>query len=181
MKGLILFADGFEDSEGITTRDALLRARIDVITASISNSLDVLTSHNLKIKADILLDNVNLNDYSFLILPGGLKGVNNLSNSSKVKDTIHYFMKNNKDVYAICAAPSILGKLGYLDNLSFTCYPGFEKDIKGKYTGEGVTLSSEHIITAKSMAYSLDFGLAIIKKNLGNEAYEKVNKSTKGL
>lgn len=181
MKGLILLADGFEDSEGLTTRDVLLRGGIDVVTASITDKLEVISSHKLKLFADSLLSKLNLDEFDFLILPGGLKGVNNLSDSNEVINSIHYFIKNNKDVYAICAAPSILGKLGYLNNLKFTCYPGFEKGINGTYTGEGVTVSSNHIITSKSMAYSLDFGLAILKKNLGQEVYKRVNKSTKGL
>lgn len=181
MKGLILFANGFEDSEGITTRDALLRGRVETHSASISDSLDVITSHNLRIKTDYLLKDLDLSNYDFLILPGGLKGVNNLSNSTLVDKTIKYFHDNNKDLYAICAAPSILGRLGYLDNKSFTCYPGFEENIKGKYTGEPVTVVDEHIITGKSMAYSLDFALAILNKLTGKDNAEHVNKTTKGL
>lgn len=181
MKGLILFANGFEDSEGITTRDALIRGRLLVDTASITDTATVTTSHQLVIKTDILLKDANLDEYQFLILPGGLKGVKNLSESPLVIDTIKYFMNKQKDVYAICAAPSILGKLGYLDHKPFTCYPGFEKGINGQYTNEPVTVTSNHIITAKSMAYSLDFALAILNKLAGKEAADHVNKTTKGL
>lgn len=181
MKGLILFADGFEDAEGITTRDALMRGKVEVITASISDTTTVVTSHQLIIKTDILLKDANLNNYQFLILPGGLKGVNNLSSSNKVIETIKYFIEHSKDVYAICAAPSILGKLGYLDHKPFTCYPGFEKGINGEYTNAPVTITSEHIITAKSMAYSLEFALAILIKLMGEKTANHVNKSTKGL
>lgn len=181
MKGLILFADGFEDSEGITTRDALLRARIEVISASITHTDKVITSHRLVVHADVLLNDVELDEYDFVILPGGMRGVENLSNSDLVLRTLKYFHDNQKDIYAICAAPSIIGKLGYLDNLPFTCYPGCEGGINGKYTGEPVTICNEHIITGKSMAYSLDFALAIINKLLGPEAKAKVEKSTKGL
>lgn len=181
MKGLILLADGFEDTEGITTRDILMRGGLIVETASISNSNEVITSHKLKLKTDVLLKDINLNDYLFLILPGGLKGVENLSNSDLVKNAIKYFFDNKKDVYAICAAPSILGKMGYLDNKPFTCYPGFEKGIKGKYTGEGVTITDNHIITGKAMAYSIDFALEILRKVLGVDSYNHVKQTSKGL
>lgn len=181
MKGLIIFADGFEDTEGITTRDILLRGKIELVSASISNSKEVITSHNLKIFADILLSEVNLDDYDFIILPGGLKGVNNISNSALAMDAIKYFYDHNKDIYAICAAPSILGKLGYLDNKEFTCFKGFENNINGIYTGAPVTITSEHIITAKSMAYSIDFALAILKKLVSQDIYDHVNKSIKSL
>jgi len=180
-RGLMLCAQGFEDVEALATRDILLRAGIPLNMASITGGKELISSHSLFCSADSILAELNLDSFDFLILPGGLKGVNNLSNSEDAINAIHYFLRNNKDVYAICAAPSILGKLGYLDNLSFTCYPGFEKGIKGNYTGEGVTISSDHIITAKSMAYSIDFALEIVKKNLGVDVYTKVNKSIKGL
>ncbi|MCQ2787176.1 MAG: DJ-1/PfpI family protein [Bacilli bacterium] len=181
MKGLILFADGFEDSEGITTRDILLRGKVDVISASITDTLDVITSHNLKIKTDILLKDAKLEDYSFIIIPGGLKGTNNIANSSLAINAIKYFHDNNKDIYAICAAPSILGKLGYLDNHDFTCFKGFEKDIKGHYTEAPATITSEHIITGKSMAYSVDFALTILKKLVDDATYNHVVSSIKSL
>lgn len=180
MKGLILFANGFEDTEGITTRDILLRGKIDIDTASITDTKEVVTSHGIKLFTDVLLKETDLNNYDFLILPGGLKGVENLRNNNEVISAIHYFLSNNKDVHAICAAPSILGKLGYLDNKMFTCYPGFEVGINGKYTNEGVTITSNHIITGKSMAYSIDFALAILKKTSGIEAYNHVLKTSKG-
>ncbi|MCQ2792333.1 MAG: DJ-1/PfpI family protein [Bacilli bacterium] len=181
MKGLIIFADGFEDSEGITTRDILLRGKIEVVTASITDTLDVTTSHNLKIKTDILLKDAKLDDYQFIILPGGLKGTNNIASSEVAINAIKYFHNHNKDIYAICAAPSILGKLGYLDNKSFTCFKGFEKGINGRYTGEPATVTSEHIITGKSMAYSVDFALLILKKYVDNETYHHVLSGIKSL
>ncbi len=181
MKGLILFADGFEDSEGITTRDILLRGKVEVISASLNDSLDVVTSHNLHIKADILLKDANLEEYDFIILPGGLKGVNNISNSTLAINTIIYFHDHNKDIYAICAAPSIIGKLGYLDNLKFTCFKGFEEGINGTYTSEPATQSSDHIITGKSMAYSVEFALLILKKLVDQETYNHVERSIKSL
>ena len=181
MKGLILFADGFEDSEGITTRDALIRAGIEVISASITHTRKVITSHRLVIETDALLSELNLADYAFIILPGGLRGVDNLNKSTIVSDALKFFHDQQKDIFAICAAPTILAKLGYLDGLRFTCYPGCENGINGQYTRENVTISSNHIITAKSMAYSLDFALAIIDKLLGPEVRAKVEKSTKGL
>lgn len=181
MKGLILFADGFEDTEGITTRDILLRGKVEVVTASITDTLDVVTSHNLKIKTDILLKDAKLDEYAFIILPGGLKGTNNIANSTLAINAIKYFHDNDKDIYAICAAPSILGKLGYLDNKNFTCFKGFEKDIKGNYTAEPATQVSEHIITGKSMAYSVDFALLILKKLVDDATYNHVVSSIKSL
>lgn len=179
-KGLILFADGFEDCEGITTRDILLRGGAKIFTVSISKTKSVITSHALEIKTDFLLTEIKMNDYDYLIIPGGLIGVQNLLNCQQVITMIHFFMKHNKDIYAICAAPYILGKLGYLDHKRFTCYPGCEEGINGIYTNEPVTHTSDHIITAKGPAYTVNFALAILKKNVDFKTYEKTFNSFKG-
>ncbi|MCQ2794202.1 MAG: DJ-1/PfpI family protein [Bacilli bacterium] len=181
MKGLIIFADGFEDSEGITTRDILLRGKIEVVSASLNNTLDVTTSHNLKIKADLLLKDAKLDEYQFIILPGGLKGTNNIANSALAINAIKYFHDAKKGVYAICAAPSILGRLGYLDHKNLTCFKGFEQGINGHYTGEPATKSSEQIITGKSMAYSVDFALMILHELVDEATYQHVLSSIKSL
>ena len=44
MRGLLILADGFEDTEALTTRDVLMRAGFDVKTCSISDRLEVESS-----------------------------------------------------------------------------------------------------------------------------------------
>ena len=61
-------------------------------------------------------------------------------------------MEDNRYVGAICAAPSILGHMGYLDEREITCYPGFESQMpKAYYTGEQVVVS-DNIIMGKGPA-----------------------------
>ena len=74
---------------------------------------------------------------------------------------------------AICAAPSIYGKLGYFKDVKFTCFAGFNQGYEGNFTGEEVEVDG-NFITARSMMYSVKFALAIIEKLLGTEAKEKV-------
>ena len=175
-KGLILFADGFEDIEGIATRDILIRGGLKIFSVSISESKDVLTSYLLKVKTDFLLNKINnFNNYDFLIIPCGLNGVKNILNCEKAIEMINFFMNNKKDVYAICAAPYILGKLGYLNNKRFTCYSQeLAESINGIYVDEPVINTSEQIITAKSPAYTIDFALSILKKLINPEIYNKI-------
>ena len=58
MKGLMILADGFEDTEALTTRDVLVRAGLDIVTASISNSLVVTSSFGVPVETNTLLSNV---------------------------------------------------------------------------------------------------------------------------
>ena len=180
MRGLMLLADGFEDTEALTTRDVLTRAGIEVTTASISDYQQVQSSFGVEILSDALLKLVfDITPYDFLVLPGGGKGTANLEASSIVHNCIDKFIKYDKYVCAICAAPSILGHRGYLKDKKFTCFAGCEKGIDGIFTGKEVEQDGK-IITARSMMYSIPFGLKIIENLLGKEAAQKVEIGLKG-
>ena len=85
----------------------------------------------------------------------------------------------NAVIYAICAAPSILGELGYLDGKNYTCFPGFQTG-KGHYIDQGAVVDGD-LITGHSMGYTLAFAEAIIKKLLGEEAVLAIRPGTMGL
>ena len=178
MKAAILLANGFEDTEALTTRDILLRSRaLEVDMVTINDELVVEASSGLKVFANKRFEEADFASYDFLILPGGKRGVNNLGEDSRVLELIKSYRKEGRPVYAICAAPSILGKLGLLDGKRYTCYPGFQT-AEG-YTGDGVTIDGD-LITGKAMAFSIEFGLAILEKHLGKEVSERVIKGARG-
>lgn len=178
MRGLIFLANGFEDCEALLTRDVLIRSGIEIVTSSISTSKDVTSSFNIHLSADISIDEVDSKDYDFLVLPGGGKGTMNLKESSKVDAIIDEFAHDNKLLCAICAAPSVLGRKGLLKEKRYTCFAGCQEG-EGIFTGNEVEIDG-NIITARSMAYSLPFALAIIGKLLGNEMIDKVLIGLKG-
>lgn len=180
MNGLLLLADGFEDVEALAPRDLLIRAGVNMTTASISNSLEVMTSHGVLLKADALLSDIKEKDYDFIILPGGGRGTQNLLKSDLVNKTVLEFDKSQKLVCAICAAPMVLGKAGLLKNKKYTCFAGCNEGIDGLFTAEEV-VKDKNIITARSMLYSVPFGLKIIESLLGEEVKDKVHKQIKGL
>ena len=177
----MLLADGFEDTEALTTRDVLLRAGIEVTTASISDRLEVQSSFGIHILCDALLKLIfDTNPYDGIILPGGGRGTRNLSDSPLVEQYLQKFFSKNKLLCAICAAPSILGKYGYLVGHKYTCFAGFNEEIVGDFTESEVEVSG-NIITARSMQYSIPFALAIVEKLLGREVKEKVQIGLRGL
>ena len=62
-----------------------------------------------------------------------------------------------------CAAPFILGKRGYLNGKSATCYPGFENQLIGANTVNQGVVRDGKIITGRAMGSSHDFALEIIE------------------
>ncbi|MCR5332998.1 MAG: DJ-1/PfpI family protein [Bacilli bacterium] len=179
MKALMLLANGFEDTEGLTTRDVLIRGGIEVTTASITDSREVMSSFGVRLLADTTIDNVDTS-YDILVLPGGGRGTQNLALSRKTKELILSYDKNEKLLAAICAAPSIYGHMGLLKGKRYTCFAGCNEGVDGIFTANEVEVDGRYI-TARSMQYSIPFALAIIEKMLGKEAKERVIIGLQGL
>jgi len=181
MKVLIIYADGFEDVEALATRDVLIRAGISVIDAKINDDEELVTSsHKVALSGFKSLKSIDVNEFEAIILPGGSKGVNNLLKSVEVDILLKEFYENHKLVCAICAAPMVLGKNGLLHNKKYTCYPGCNEGIDGIYTGEEVVVSG-NVVTARSMLYSIPFGLKIIELLLDKETSGRVYSQIAGL
>lgn len=158
----VMLADGFEEIEALTVVDVLRRAGIDVQTVSISNSKTVTGSHRISVISDLTLSDADLDNSEMIVLPGGMPGTNNLYNCRELERSIAHRAENNKWIAAICAAPMILGKRGYLKGHEAICYPGFEKDLNGATIKNQKVVISKNIITSKGPGTALDFALAIV-------------------
>ncbi|MCK9411968.1 MAG: DJ-1/PfpI family protein [Prolixibacteraceae bacterium] len=160
---LIHLATGFEETEAVTIIDVLRRAFLDVTVISVTGSLKVTGAHNITIEADQLYDEANYETATMIILPGGMPGTSNLLNHTGLRGQLKKFHEEKKFIGAICAAPMILGSMGFLQNRKAVCYPGFESKLTGAtvlYTPFAV---DEHIITGRGVGTALDFSLEIVK------------------
>ncbi|UCC91370.1 MAG: DJ-1/PfpI family protein, partial [Candidatus Aenigmatarchaeota archaeon] len=128
----------------------------------------------IKIVADTKIEDVDHKDFDCVVFPGGNPGYINLERSKKVFDIINDFNDQEKTIAAICAAPSILGKMGILDNRRATIYPGMERDIPRPRSGKVVV--DDHIITSEGPGTALDFALEIIKNLMGKDKVNEVKK-----
>lgn len=171
MKGIILLANHFEDVEAIATIDILRRAKIDIDLVSITGNKQLITQSNIGILADKLIEEVNINDYNFVVLPGG-KAVFETHLSSDITNTvIKHFIDQHQLVCAICAAPKVLAP--YLENKQFTCFPSCEDGINGTYT-KGKVEVVDNIITSKAAGTTFEFAYEIIKYLVNEDLAEKV-------
>ena len=174
----LFLADGFEEIEALTPVDVLRRAGIEVKTYSINGDLCVCGTHNIMVDADDIIENVEYDKIDAVILPGGMPGADNLENCEDVREILQYAFENGKLMCAICAAPKVLGKFGYLKSKRATCFPGFEEYLSGaNATGERVEVD-ENVITSKGMGTAMDFSLAILEYLKGKEVADKMANST---
>ena len=172
----VFLADGFEETEALAPIDVMRRAKLEVKSVGVTGEY-VTGSHNIKVKADILPEEVSYDDLEGVILPGGMPGTLNLEASKAVINAVKYSYENGKLVAAICAAPSILGHLGYLSGRNATCFPGFEEELKGaSYTAAHVETDG-NVITAKGAGCAIEFGHAIVTKAASKEAADAVIES----
>ena len=174
-KTAVFLADGFEEIEGLTPVDMLRRAGVDVVTVSISGSHDIHGSHDIIVKADKLFDEVDFDEMDMLLLPGGGKGTENLENCDKLLKLLKKADSDKKLIAAICAAPRVLGKLGFLKGERAICFPGNEKYLEGAEIAEGEkAVISGRFITARGMGASVEFGTAVIEALLGKEKADEI-------
>lgn len=166
----IFLDNGFEEIEAITTIDLLRRANIALTTVSVTGQEWVMGAHNIPVKADILIANADFADAEMLILPGG---ATKLHECEALCDLLIKHNNQDKLIAAICAAPSVLGRLGLLQDKQATCYPGFE-DYLGENYIDGLVVESKNIITAKGPGLSSDFAFCLIEKLVGGEIADQV-------
>jgi 4-methyl-5(b-hydroxyethyl)-thiazole monophosphate biosynthesis len=153
--------DGFEEIEAIEPIDIMRRAGLNVVTVGVK-SKTVKGAHNITIKTDITIDDVNKEDMELLMLPGG-PGHEELDKDENAHKLIDYAYKENLYIAAICASPSIIGKKGLLRDKKATCFPGFEQYLMGaKVVGDKVVVDG-NIITGKGAGAAAEFGFEIVK------------------
>ena len=158
---LILLCDGFEEIEALTPLDLLRRAGLDVKTVGVDSKIAV-GSHNIPVVCDLSPSEVNLDNVSAVILPGGMPGASNLDNRAFTDNVLSTVQENGGRIAAICAAPFILGKRGMLRGKNATCYPGFEQYLDGaNVTGEAV-VTDGNITTARGMGVALAFAKELV-------------------
>lgn len=172
---LVPLAEGFEEIEAITIIDILRRANLEVITASLTDNLEVKGGHNITVKADTILDKVINEDFDAISLAGGMGGMNNLKNDKRIIEKIKRMYNDKKLVSAVCASPIVLGEAKVL-NGKYTCYPSCEKSINmGEYQDKDLAVVDKNIITSKGPVTSIIFALEIVKYLTGsNEELSKV-------
>lgn len=180
-KLLMLFVDGVEDTEAIATLDVLSRGGHQVVCSSLMKRREINTKLGKILVVDSLIENETYANYDGVVIPGGPGSFKIMAFHPEINAIINYFAQNNKLVASICAAPFMVGRLGYFKDRNYTVHPGFEEQvIGGNYLKEQGVVRDGNFITAKSMYYSIPFGLAIDTYFNGDEHSKHLEESCKG-
>ena len=146
-KCYLLFAEGFEECEGLVTLDILRRAGLEAYTVSIQDAHTVVGAHGVPITCDRTLPELLAAPPELVVLPGGMPGTTNLAKSPAV----------------ICAAPSVLAQYGLLAGRRATCYPGFENRCTGAHMVDADVVTDGPITTGRALGAAMAFALELVR------------------
>ena len=172
-KVAVIFADGFEEIEGVSIVDVLRRGGVKVDIVGL-DKLPITGTHGVKFVCDMTLYDLEEDEYDMLVLPGGQPGVSNIEGNLKMREIIKCFDKKGKFIAAICAAPIALGVAEVMSG-EYTCYPSCEASVEGgTYVSDKNIVQSGNIITSKGPDTAMEFALELVKILSGEQVYNEV-------
>ena len=176
-KAIVLLAKGFEEVEALTVVDVLRRGGVHCITCSIDGSEEVLGSHSIHVKANNLIEKVDVDKYDALVIPGGMPGAAHLRDSEKVIALVNKFNTERKILAAICAGPIVLGRAGVLEGKKVTSYPGFEGELGAVTYCKDIVAQDGNIITSRGPATAMLFSFKILENLADKEIVENLKEA----
>ena len=172
---LLLLADGYETYEASVFIDVIGWNLIDgdKSTKLFSCGLkkEVSSSFNQKCIVDYLVDDINVDDYDALAIPGGFEEFEFYKEAydEKFLNVIRDFQKQNKLIASICVAALSLGKSGILNGRFATTYnkKAIRQDTLKKY---GVNVKNEpvvidgNVITCWNPSTAIDVAFLLLER-----------------
>ncbi len=174
-KAAVLLADGYEEGESLFLADILRRTGVACDTVSIEEEM-VRGCHDMYVKADRLITDIDYNDYDMVIIPGGMPGAANLAKSEPVLAWVRQFMDENKYVAAICAGPMVLKEAGVSTGRTLTSYPADKyramfadaNYIDDNSQMESMVVTDGNLITSRGPATTFPFAFRLAEVLEGN-------------
>ncbi|GHS98947.1 thiazole biosynthesis protein ThiJ [Synergistales bacterium] len=171
IKVALFIIGGFEETEALCTVDILRRADIDVTIVSLGDDKRVVGRSKIAVEADAMWSDIANITFDMLAIPGGT--VAYLEHDGLLKLVKEHNDKGGK-LAAICAAPSVFGKLGILKGRRALIYPGMESYIDGAIISAQLVETDGNITTSKGPGTTVHFALRIVKELVGEETARSV-------
>ncbi len=170
----VLLGEGFEESEAIVPVDLLRRAGVEVRLVGLKGKT-VTSAHGVTVSCECALQDVDEHKARLLFLPGGLGGVEAISANEGALGLIQRCADRGTYIAAICAAPTILARLGLLDRRHAVVYPGMEEQmLSAVVQPDKAVVVDGHLITGRAAGSAFDFGLKLVEILKGKDAAESV-------
>jgi 4-methyl-5(b-hydroxyethyl)-thiazole monophosphate biosynthesis len=169
---LCLLFPGFEEIETLAPVDLLRRAGAQVVLASLTGEKLVTGRCQVTVQADAALAEVADHPFDLLVLPGG-PGVKAVRAQGRAAELARHFVQAGRAVAAICAAPTVLADAGLLAGRRYTAHFSVHDELPGALAGERV-VEDGPLITSRGAGTALEFGLALVRRLLGEAKAREV-------
>jgi len=154
IRAVVLTADKFEDMELFVPSFRLLDAgaRVDIAAPSMD---DIGGEHGYTVAPDLVIDDVNPDDYHLLIIPGGFPdgAPAVVRNIPKAQEIARSFIENNKPVASICHGPWLLASADLVRGRRLTSYwhDGVPDDIRtaGGLWEDAAVVTDGNLVTSR--------------------------------
>lgn len=129
---LMIATNGFEESELVKPRQALLDAGAKVTLASLAPDPirgETGGEKGQAITPDALVADIDSDDYDALVLPGGVASPDKLRMDRRTVELVQEFFDDGKLVAAICHGPWLLVEADIVDGRRVTSWPSLRTDL----------------------------------------------------
>lgn len=144
---------------------------------SITGDKTIHGSHQIEVQADFLFEEMDFTQTDMLVLPGGMPGTNHLREHKGLRALLEAHHEQGQYIGAICAAPSILGGLGFLKGRKACCYPSFEEKLEGAEVVRDAVCVDGHLVTSRGMGTAIPFALKLTEVLCGEEKAQEIGSS----
>ncbi len=160
MKILLLCAKAFETMEFSVFIDTIGWARetfgndIEVHTCGFQK--EVVSTFSVPIKVDVLIDDVNTDDYDALAIPGGFRefGFKDEALHPKTLELIRKFNESKKPIATVCVAAFALAESGILKGRKATVYHLDNGKTQKELADYGVSVLNEPVVVDENIITS---------------------------
>lgn len=160
MKTLLFLAKGFETMEFSVFVDVMGWARndygydVEVITCGFQK--EVMSTFNIPVLVEKTIDEIDVNDYDALAIPGGFEeyGFYEEAYDEKFLKLIREFDKQGKIIATICVAALPVGKSGVLNGRKATTYHLKDAYRQKQLKEFGVNVVNEPIVVDENIITS---------------------------
>ena len=165
---MIVASKDFRDEEYKYPRDIFEKNGFKVTVASTTKK-PIPGMISMKIKADILVDSVNPDQFDAVVFVGGM-GATEYWDHTNAHKIARKMNDQNKVVAAICLAPVTLGRSGVLKGKSGTVYESGKQDLiqSGVVFKNKSVVVEDNIVTANGPDSAKEFANKIVNLLLKN-------------
>ncbi len=150
-RALIISGQGFQDQEVLYPYYRLLEEEFKVDVAAIKKET-LFGILGLKIEANISFDEIKLDNYDLLILPGGVKALEKIRQEIKILEFISKWNNQGKIIASICHGAQLMISAKIVKNRKISGYYSIKDDINNAgavyidapFVVDGNIISSPH-------------------------------------